>query len=85
MRSARLSRTARGLPASIAATHVTVKVPGSPPGHTKTKAGLRVKAGMDKAKYPTGRTISKAQMGALALHKHAFHGEWNYELRPRPS
>jgi len=22
-------------------------------------------------------------MDALALHPDAFHGEWNYELRPR--
>ncbi|MBI4957645.1 MAG: hypothetical protein HY908_36905, partial [Myxococcales bacterium] len=32
--------------------------------------------------YPTGVLISRAQMKSLALHTHAFHGEWNYELRP---
>ncbi|HEY3353382.1 MAG TPA: hypothetical protein VGQ83_14020, partial [Polyangia bacterium] len=36
-------------------------------------------------KYPTGVPVTKAEMGSLALHPHAFHGEWNYELRPRRS
>ena len=52
-------------------------------GHTRTKAGLRVKAKLDTGKYPTGVVTSEAQMNGLALHHHAFRGEWNYELRPR--
>ena len=52
-------------------------------GHTRTAAGLRVKAKLDKAKYPTGVVVTRAQMKELALHRHEFHGEWNYELRPR--
>ena len=54
-------------------------------GHTRTAAGLRVKAKLDKRRYPTGRIVTRAEMHALALHPHAFHGDWNYELRPRPS
>ncbi len=54
-------------------------------GHTRTAAGLRVKAKLDTARYPTGVAIKPAQMKALALHRHAFHGEWNYELHPRGS
>jgi hypothetical protein len=54
-------------------------------GHTRTNAGLHVKAKLDTASYPTGIKISDAQMKELALHKHDFHGEWNYELRPRRS
>jgi Rhodopirellula transposase DDE domain len=54
-------------------------------GHTRTAAGLRVKAKLDKRRYPTGRIVTRAQMQDLALHPHAFHGDWNYELRPRPS
>jgi hypothetical protein len=23
-------------------------------------------------------------MAALALERHAFHGEWNYTIQPRP-
>ena len=54
-------------------------------GHTRTTAGLRVKATLDQRRYPTGRLVSRAEMCDLALHTHAFHGDWNYELRPRPS
>ena len=54
-------------------------------GHTRTAAGLRVKAKLDKRRYATGVVITKAEMQGLALHPQAFHGDWNYELRPRPS
>ena len=52
-------------------------------GSTRTATGLRVKAKLDKRKYPTGITTTDAQMKALSLHQNAFHGDWNYELRPR--
>jgi hypothetical protein len=35
--------------------------------------------------YPTGCVVSRAEMNTLALHPRDFHGDWNYELRPRPS
>jgi hypothetical protein len=54
-------------------------------GHTRTAAGLRVRAKLDKRKYPTGCVVTPTEMRDLALHRHAFHGDWNYELRPRPS
>ena len=54
-------------------------------GHTATTTGLRVKAKLDKRTYATGQKVTKAQMRTLALHPHTFHGDWNYELRPRPS
>lgn len=52
-------------------------------GNTRTTTGLRVKARLDKGTYPTGVTFTEAEMNKLSLHKHDFHGEWNYELRPR--
>jgi hypothetical protein len=52
-------------------------------GHTRTAAGLRVKAKLDPRTYPTGVVVTRAQMNELSLHPHDFHGEWNYELRPR--
>ena len=52
-------------------------------GNTRTASGLRVKARLDKRKYPTGVVTTKAEMKALSLHPQDFHGEWNYELRPR--
>ena len=54
-------------------------------GHTRTTTGLRVKAKLDKRRYKTGLVVTEAGMHDLALHPHAFHGDWNYELRPRPT
>ena len=47
-------------------------------GNTRTAAGLRVKAKLDKRNYPTGVAITKAEMNALSLHRNEFHGDWNY-------
>jgi hypothetical protein len=52
-------------------------------GNTRTAAGLRVKAKLDKRKYPLGVVTTNAEMDALSLHLDDFHGEWNYEIRPR--
>ena len=52
-------------------------------GSTRTAAGLRVEARLDEGTYPTGVVTTKAEMDALSLHRNAFHGAWNYELRPR--
>jgi hypothetical protein len=27
--------------------------------------------------------VPEAEMASLALHMNDFHGDWNYELRPR--
>jgi hypothetical protein len=52
-------------------------------GSTRTASGLKVKAKLDKRKYPTGLKTTDAQMKALSLHRDEFCGDWNYELRPR--
>ena len=52
-------------------------------GHTRTKTGLKVKARLDRRAYPTGKKVTDEAMDELALHRNEFHGEWNYELRPR--
>lgn len=52
-------------------------------GNTRTAAGLRVKAVLDKRKYPTGVKTSNAEMKALSLHMDEFRGDWNYALHPR--
>jgi hypothetical protein len=54
-------------------------------GKTRTTAGLRVKAKLDKGKYPTGVGVTDAEMEALSIYRNDFHGDWNYELRPRRS
>ena len=54
-------------------------------GRTRTAAGLVVRAKLDKRQYAAGVVVSKSQMSSIALTPDKFHGEWNYELRPRPS
>ena len=51
---------------------------------TTTGTGLRVHAELDTSTYPTGITISDAQMNALPLTRHDWHGDWNYTVRPDP-
>jgi hypothetical protein len=53
-------------------------------GATTTRTGLRVKAELDRGRYPKGLTVSKEEMAALSLRNHSFHGEWNYDLLSRP-
>lgn len=52
-------------------------------GNTRTTAGLRVKAKLDKRKYPLGVVTTKVEMADLSLQRNTFRGEWNYELHPR--
>jgi hypothetical protein len=47
---------------------------------TTTRTGLKVRAELDTATYPTGVHISDAQLEALPLHPHDWHGTWNYTL-----
>ena len=51
---------------------------------TTTRTGLSVHAELDTGSYPAGARISNAQMDALPLTRHDWHGDWNYTLRPRP-
>ncbi len=52
-------------------------------GATTTSAGLVVRAALDGRKYPLGEEVSDAQMKSLNIVKDAFHGDWNYTIRPR--
>lgn len=47
---------------------------------TKTAKGLKVKAKLDRNKYPTKVEVSKEQMQQVNLLPHKFHGEWNYTI-----
>src|SRR5215467_13479717 len=51
---------------------------------TTTATGLHLRAELDTGTYPTGVKISNAQMAALPLDRHTWHGDWNYTLRPPP-
>lgn len=52
-------------------------------GHTKTKAGLRIKAKLDLNTYPTGIKVTNDEFAAVNLKKDKFHGEWNYTISPK--
>jgi hypothetical protein len=50
---------------------------------TTTAKGLNVTCRLDRRRYPVGRKVSKDEIATINLTPHAFHGEWNYLIRPR--
>jgi transposase len=53
--------------------------------HTTTSEGLTVTAVKDSHTYPTGLKVSDDELAALNLYREAFHGEWNYTIKPQDS
>jgi len=51
-------------------------------GNTTTRAGLKVRAELDPAPYPTGIKVSDAELAAVQLQPATFHGNWNYAITP---
>ena len=51
--------------------------------HTTTAKGLVVTCRLDRSKYPTGRKVTDEEFAVVNLKPYAFHGEWNYTIRPR--
>jgi hypothetical protein len=51
--------------------------------NTRTATGLRIKAIQTQKVYTTGIEISAEEMAKLNLNPDAFHGDWNYSLRPQ--
>jgi Rhodopirellula transposase DDE domain len=56
-------------------------------GSTHSRAGLHVRAELDRGHYPAGVAVTDAQMATVRLQRHRFHGDWNYTIHPaaRPS
>jgi hypothetical protein len=52
-------------------------------GATTTSSGLIVRAKLDQRSYPTGIEIPDDVMDDLRIERDAFHGDWNYVIRPR--
>jgi transposase len=50
---------------------------------TTTKAGLKVRAEIDPNPYPAGIIVKDAELAAVNLSRHRFHGEWNYTIAPK--
>ena len=51
-------------------------------GSTHSRAGLRVRAELDRGQYPAGVTVTDAQLASVRLDRHRFHGDWNYTIHP---
>ena len=52
-------------------------------GTTTTTTGLSVSAQLDLADYPTGHTVSDAELQQVKLQAHALSPQWNYTISPR--
>ncbi|MGH3554418.1 MAG: ISAzo13 family transposase [Mycobacterium sp.] len=48
---------------------------------TTTKTGLRVRARLDKRRYPTGKKVAPELMRRVRLVPNPFRGDWNYTVR----
>jgi len=51
-------------------------------GNTTTQTGLRVKARLDRRRYPLKVKVAKERMAMLRVRPASFHGEWNYAFSP---
>ncbi len=52
-------------------------------GNTTNRGGLVVRARLDRRKYPTGKKVSAKELRELRIERDAFHGDWNYVIKPR--
>ena len=50
---------------------------------TTTKTGLTVRCELDPNAYPAGIKVPDADLAAVNLTRHHFHGEWNYTISPK--
>jgi Rhodopirellula transposase DDE domain len=51
--------------------------------HTTTKKGLKLRAMLDENTYDTGIQVTDEEFKSIVLHKKRFHGDWNYQIKPR--
>jgi Rhodopirellula transposase DDE domain len=51
--------------------------------HTTTPKGLEIHAMLDENTYDTGIEVTDEEFNTIALHKRRFHGDWNYQIKPR--
>lgn len=52
-------------------------------GHTTTQTGLKIQADLDEQSYEKGIEILKDEFDAIVIERNEFHGEWNYQIKPR--
>jgi len=51
---------------------------------TTTQTGLKVQCEIDPNTYPAGLKVTDTEMDAINIHRHDFHGDWNYTISPQP-
>lgn len=51
-------------------------------GATKSKSGLKIKTSIDENIYEKGLKVSNEEFKKINIEKDAFHGEWNYVIKP---
>jgi hypothetical protein len=51
-------------------------------GATTNRHGLQVQAELDPGEYPTKVKVTDAELAAVRITPHSFHGEWNYTIAP---
>jgi transposase len=74
-----ITRNWRGVP--LVTHEVVVNLVSS----TRTNTGLEVHCWLDEKGYAKGRKVSEAEYAAIRLRRNKFHGDWNYEILPRPT
>jgi hypothetical protein len=52
-------------------------------GNKANRGGLVVRARLDRRRYATGKNISDSELRELKIESDAFHGDWNYVIKPR--
>jgi hypothetical protein len=52
--------------------------------NTTNRKGLKVQADLDTGHYPTGVKVNDKDLAAVPLHRHDWHGDWNYTIHPQP-
>jgi len=51
-------------------------------GSTTTTTGLKIKAKLNRKKYPTGIKVTDSELAKVRIKPAKFHGEWNYTVVP---
>lgn len=51
--------------------------------NTRTTKGLTIQSALDQGNDEKGIKVSDEEMADLNIKTDAFHGEWNYSIRPQ--
>ncbi|HYB30613.1 MAG TPA: ISAzo13 family transposase, partial [Solirubrobacteraceae bacterium] len=49
---------------------------------TTTSTGLEIYARLDEGSYPAKIRVTNAEFKTINVHRHEFHPEWNYLIKP---